>query len=56
MSDLAELQRRLLAHHFGVLAGQPDNSKEWKYRAKPSGAIAGLPGIVDGAEVDSFEL
>ncbi|HRD89882.1 MAG TPA: FUSC family protein [Accumulibacter sp.] len=56
ISELTELQRRLLAHHFGVLAGQPGDSGESTDRARVCAAIAGLPTIVDGAEVDSVEV
>lgn len=56
VSEVADLQRRLLAHHFGVLAGKRDDGVDSKYRAQASGAIAGLPTLVDGAEVDSFEV
>ena len=56
VSEVADLQRRLLARHFGVLAGKPDDGADSKYRSQASGAIAGLSTLVDGAEVDSFEV
>jgi uncharacterized membrane protein YccC len=56
VSQLAALQRRLLAHHFGVLAGQRDHGTDPQDRAEASGAIANLPAILDGAEADSVEV
>ncbi|MGD8497545.1 MAG: FUSC family protein, partial [Chromatiales bacterium] len=55
VSSLADAQRRLLGHYVAVLADAREDPEALKLRAQATGAVARLPAVVDGAELDSFE-
>ena len=56
VGSLVDLQRRLLEHHLAVLAGAPEDSEVSKLGAQASATAARLPAVVDGAEIDGFEV
>ena len=56
VSSLAEIQRRIIGHDFARLAGAPDDFDSAKLRGQAAGILARLPSVVDGAELDSFEV
>ncbi len=56
VSSLADVQRRLLGHYVAVLAGAQEGREASKLRAQATGTVARLPAVVDGAELDSFEV
>jgi uncharacterized membrane protein YccC len=56
VSSLADLQRRLLGQYVAVLAGAREDREASKLRAQAAGSVARLPAVVDGAELDSFEV
>jgi uncharacterized membrane protein YccC len=54
--DLVDVQRQLLAGHLGLLAGTAEDGEAAKLRAQATATVARLPAIVDGAELDDFEV
>jgi uncharacterized membrane protein YccC len=56
VSQLAGVQRRLLAAYLGRLSGLGDRADTAGLRAQATGAAARLSAAVDGAELDSFEV
>ena len=56
VSGLVDIQRRLIAHYVALLAGNTDAREASKLREQGARAVAGLPAILDGAELDAFEV
>lgn len=56
VSRLVDVQRRLIAHYIASLTGTPDEVEASKLREQATANVAHLPAVVDGAELDSFEV
>ncbi|MGD8481652.1 MAG: FUSC family protein [Gammaproteobacteria bacterium] len=54
--SLMDMQRRLLGHGFAVLRGDPEDPGATRLRVQASAGAAGLPEIIDGAELDSLDV
>ncbi|MGD8978038.1 MAG: FUSC family protein, partial [Gammaproteobacteria bacterium] len=54
--SLMDMHRRLLGHGFAVLRGDPEDPGVTKLRAQASAGAAGLPEVIDGAELDSLDV
>jgi len=54
--SLMDMHRRLLGHDFAVLRGDPEDPGVTKLRAQASAGAAGLPEVIDGAELDSPDV
>ena len=54
--NLVEIERGIIGHCFARLGGEPEDSEATKLCGQATGILGRLPAVVDGAELDSFEV
>ncbi len=54
--NLAEIERGIIGHCFAMLGGEPDDTDATKLCGQAAGILGRLSSVVNGAELDSFEV